>query len=220
MAYRRCSECSNDLAGKPATAKTCGPKCRSKRSRRLKRQAKERGEGSAYLEHLKELSERTRGEAPDVAHQVIEEELRPVVRESITADTLKAISDMVALTPTAVAALQEDLLSEDSTIRQRAYTLLMKYTVGHHAIVTPDDGGKSGPMTVNFNLPRPSAKVAENEGDPATLEPEADAIVVRTCDICGEEKPEADFVANSNRCSECYQGQQKRASELLADADD
>lgn len=162
--------------------------------------------------HQKELQQRVRGETTDVARHVIEEEIRPVVRESITADTLKAIADMVALTPTAVAALQEDLLSEDATIRQRAYTLLMKYTVGHHAIVTPEDKDKTGPLHVHFNLPRPEE--AESMDGEVVVED-----TLKTCDTCGQEKPVGSFVANSDRCEDCYTKQQAKATELL-NADD
>lgn len=213
MAYRICSECPNPLTGKSAAAKTCSPKCRSARSRRIRNAQRKAGEDSAYPAHAKEISERVRGETPDVARHVIEEEIRPVVRESITADTLKAIADMVALTPQAVAALQEDLASDDATIRQRAYTLLMKYTVGHSAIVTPDDDGNKGPMHVHFELPRPGSD------QPAEPVEEAEAVEVRECDHCHVEKPLDEFVANSYRCKGCFEEQQVRAATLIHEDD-
>lgn len=207
--HRRCSECGESLQGKPITAKTCGTSCRAKRSRRLKRQAKEAGEAKALPEHQKEISERVRNETADVAHKVIEEEIRPVVRESITTDTLAAISKMVALTPTAVAAIAEDLAADDAVVRQRAYTLIMKYTVGHHALVQPEDKDKGGDIHVNFNLPRP--KPAEVD---AEVEEVQEAVEVRECDSCQQEKPETEFVANSSRCEECYEKQQERVQKF------
>lgn len=216
--FRTCSECPNSLEGKPVQAKTCSPTCRSKRSRRLKRQHKEAGEAKALPEHQKEISERVRGEAEDVAHKVIEEEIRPVVRESITADTLAAIGKMVALTPTAVAALQEDLSSEDAVVRQRAYTLLLKYTVGHQAIVRPPEEEKGGNITVNFDLPRPGDTPASVDGDTEILD--AESVELKECDLCETEKPVTEFVANSLRCLSCYEAQQDRATELLNDSSD
>lgn len=213
MAYRVCSECGESLEGKPITAKTCGTSCRAKRSRRLKRQAKEAGEAKALPPHQKEISERVRGEAADVAHKVIEEEIRPVVRESITADTLEAISKMVGLTGAAVAAIAEDLASDDAVVRQRAYTLIMKYTVGHQAIVRPPEEEKGGDINVHFELPRPKAE------DGTAEEEVVEAVEMKTCDQCGEDKPTPEFVANSTRCQNCYEVQQNRANELL-DADD
>lgn len=208
-AYRRCSECGEALTGKAAGAKTCSPKCRSARSRRLKKQKSEAGEAFRLPEHQRDLRDRVEGATPDVAHDVIQEELRPVVRESITADTLQAIAQMVALTPTAVAALQEDLTSDDSVIRQRAYTLLMKYTVGHRALVQPPETDKSQPLQVNFNLPRP-----DSPDDPVVV---ADAQEMKTCDTCGTEQPVSAFVAGSERCQECFGKQQQLLEQLNAD---
>src|SRR5688572_22829120 len=152
---RRCTECGASLQGKGPNARTCGDKCRSKRSRRQRRQAKEAGAMKAMPEHQKDVAGRVRTEIPDVAHDVIEQELRPVVRESITEETLRAIQTMVGLTPAAVAALADDLASEDSTVRQRAYKLVLQYTVGHPAIVKAEDETAGQKLEVHFDLPRP-----------------------------------------------------------------
>lgn len=213
--YRKCSECDEPLTGKGPTAKTCGPSCRAKRSRRLKRQHKEAGEAKAMPEHQKELTERVRGEMDDIAHKVIEEELRPVVRETITADTLRAIGQMVGLTGRAVAAIEDDLGSDDPVIRQRAYTLIMKYTVGHQAIVRPPEEDKSQPLTVHFNLPRPELEgeeVVDAEAEEVPADTEA-----RQCDTCQEMK--TDFISGSDRCADCFQGMHEKEQELLAQTD-
>lgn len=207
MAYRVCSECGNTLEGSDVKRKTCGDACRSKRSRRLKRQRKETGKKNAMPQHQAEVTERIANAIPDVAHEVIEEELRPVVRESITADTLKAIAAMVALTPSAVAGIAEDLQSEDAVVRQRAYTLIMKYTVGHQAIVRPPEEEKGNNITVNFDLPRPDT-VTKVNGDTEVIE-------TRLCDSCEVDKPVDEFVANSSRCRTCYEKQQDQVAELL-----
>ena len=165
----------------------------------------------------RELTERVRNEQLDVAHKIIEEEIRPVVRESITEDTLRAIGDMVALTPGAIAAITDDLASEDAVIRQRAYTLILKYTVGHQAIVRPPEEDRSQAIQVNFALPRPKG---DGEDQPEAGPPiEAEAIEVRTCDACGREAPVHDFAANSTRCNDCYAKQRARADQFLKDHD-
>jgi hypothetical protein len=164
----------------------------------------------------RELAERVRSERDDVAHKVIQEEIRPVVRESITEDTLKAIRDMVALTPATVAAIQEDLQSEDAVVRQRAYTLILKYTVGHQAIVRPPDEDRTQPITVNFQLDRPPQ--ADAPDLPEQAEPvESTAVEVKTCDMCGKEDTADKFAANSTRCLSCYDKQRRRADEFLSD---
>lgn len=215
-ASRICSECPNPLTGKGPHTKTCSPKCRSARSRRIKRNKAEAGEASAATPVARELRARVEGERDDQLHKVVEEELRPVVREAITEDTLRAIGDLVGLTSTAVAAIADDLGSIDAVIRQRAYSLVMKYTVGHGAIVAPIDQDRTQPIVVNFDLPRPAP--IEGEAVLDTSEPEVtDAVEVKTCDMCGHEGPAQDFAANSTRCNDCYAKQRARADEFLKD---
>ena len=117
--------------------------------------------------------------------------------DAITEDTLRAIQKMLGLTERAVDLLQIDLEDEDPTIRQKAYALVMRYTVGHPALVQPADSAAGGQMVVNFNLPRPD--------DPSPGTGDAEALELRTCDMCDEEKPTTDFVAGSSRCQECYE---------------
>lgn len=206
MASRICSECGASLVGRKNGTKTCGPECRSKRSRRIKRTNAENLDKAHHSPEVREVRDAVEGFTPEVAHEILQEELRPIIRETITEDTMRAISDMVALTPVAVNALKEDLGSEDATIRQRAYTLLMKYTVGHNALVQPPDQDRTQPLEVNFNLPRP-----DNPDAPAPA-----SIELRECDTCGESKPVEEFAANSTRCIDCYATQQNRAAELIA----
>ncbi len=210
---RRCTECGASLQGKGPNAKTCGDKCRSKRSRRLKRAAKEAGALKAMPEHQKDVAGRVRTEIPDVAHDVIEEELRPVVRESITEDTLRAIQTMVGLTPAAVEALSEDLASEDSTVRQRAYKLVLQYTVGHPAIVRAEDESAGQRLEVHFDLPRPDTP-AEPEVVEAEVVDDTEEDT-KECDACGQDKPLRDFIGGSDRCIACYHAAQDRAEQLM-----
>jgi hypothetical protein len=42
-----------------------------------------------------------------------------------------------------------------------------------------------------------------------------DATELKTCDTCGEEKSETEFIAGSDRCSDCYAKQRERAQELM-----
>lgn len=200
MAVRTCSECGKPLASKSVTAKTCTNACRLKRSRRIRRanvevqDFAERNNAGAQ-----EIAAIVRREAPDVITRVMKTELAPIVREALTEDVLRAINTLVGLTPRAVQALMEDLESTDATIRQRAYTLLIKYTVGHPALIKADDSAGQGQMVVNFNLPRPEAP------DPAEPAATEDAVALRTCDMCAEDKPEDEFVAGSARCQACFE---------------
>lgn len=203
---RACSECGAPLSGRATSAKTCSKACRSKRSRRLKRVRQDNGHASAYNEGTAALAEVNREETKDIARELIVDELRPIVRETITEDVINAIGRLVALTPDALAALEEDLKSNDTTIRQRAYTQLLKYTVGHAAIVRPPEEEDSKNLVVNFNLPRP--------GDAATSEV-TDATEIKQCDSCHQDKPVSEFVANSDRCQACFDSAASAAAKIL-----
>lgn len=182
-------------------------------------------------QHQREITEAVERKQNDVAHELLVEEMRPVVRESITEDTLNAIGKMVGLTPIAIAAITADLASEDATIRQRAYTLILKYTVGHQAIVRPPDEDRTQPIQVNFALPRPDktdggrdrqdrSEDVEDSGSglgEASEVLDVDAVEIRTCDTCGKEAPVDDFAANSTRCLDCYAKQRARADAFLKD---
>lgn len=206
--HRVCSECRNPLGDNPKQL-TCGADCRGKRSRRLARSKKAKGRvadqtgfqalapGSATAPVLE-----------DVARDVMREELAPVVREAITEDALRAIQKLIALTPEMVDKLAVDLQSTDDVVRQKAYTLGLRYTIGHGAIVTPPGEGEAGnKLTVIFDgMKRPD------------FEESVDAEVVdetRVCTGCGTEKTVDKFVGHSDRCQECHDALRSRAEALL-----
>lgn len=198
---RSCSECGNPLTGMSVTAKTCGNACRLKRSRRTRRANQEIEQfADANNAGANEVAAIVRREAPDVVTKIMGEELRPIVREAMTEDVLRAINGMIGLTPAAVLALQDDLGSENDTIRQRAYTLIIKYTVGHPALVKPEADGSGQQMEVHFNLPRPDAPPPEADADEYL---EVDEL--KRCDMCKLDKPTSEFEAGSDRCTACFE---------------
>lgn len=205
---RRCSECPNSLAGKKPQTKTCSQECRSARSRRLKRAAKE-------PTYHKELSAYVRRESPEIAHKVMEEELRPIVREALTEDVLRSLKRMVGLTPLVMDAIEEDLRSEDSTIRQRAYSLVMKYTVGHPAVVRPEEANAGQQLVVNFQLPRPGSPGDVVAPSPVLDSDGSEELLV--CDSCGEDRVPSEMVSGSTRCQECFDGLAARVREQYGD---
>lgn len=171
------------------------------------------GLANGYDPSYHKIAKIVRQEAPDMAREIVAEELAPVVREAITEDTIRALKQLVGLTPTIVEKLAEDIESDDPTIRQKAYTLAAKYTFGHPAIVRPPEETDGQTLNVNFQLPRPGDDVVEAD---AAVELEASEIL--QCDKCGEDKPLIQFVAGSHRCIACFEEQQKLAQEL-ADGD-
>lgn len=150
---------------------------------------------------------------PEVA-KVVSQELGPIVREAIDESVLGAIRDLLDLTPKAVKVLGEELEATTTTRdgevipdigrRATAARTVMRYTVGHPALA-PEK--QVGGLTVNMGIPMQEAQAADAEAEPA------DAEELRTCDICGEEKPVSEFVADSDRCVSCFHDWRKAALE-------
>lgn len=216
MAVKRCSEpgCRNKLeyedgSPKPEGTLTCSVACRSRRARRLKREAKSRG-GDKRSAHVAEISDKLK--SGDALHEAAVEEFKPLVREAMTAEVLAGIDSLIGMSTAALAALQADLTSSDDTIRQRAYTLWFKYTMGNPSVAPPSQQQQPAGMNVVFQLPRPG-------DDPsATISVVADSEVLRSCDDCNTEKPESQFVAGSSRCEVCHDGLRELLKEKFGDA--
>lgn len=211
-AARTCSECGVSLQGYAPQAKTHNASCRQKRARRLRsldraaqRDAKQTYNAPAPLQ---EIMNAVNAETnSNLVKSVVREQLAPIVRDALTEDTLRAIQKLLSLTPQAVDALAEDLGSDDSVIRQRAYSLHLKYTVGHPALVKADDADGSKQIVVNFALDRPTLTEAELE---------AEVTEMRTCDLCDTEKPATEFVGSSERCMDCQNEWKQRIIDSVA----
>jgi hypothetical protein len=214
MAVKRCSECPNKLEyptgeKKPEGTLTCGVACRSKRARRLKREAKARG-GDKRAAHVQEISDGLKD--GNALHEAAVEEFRPLVREAMTESVLVGIDRLIKATPTALAALEADLTNQDDTIRQRAYTLLLKYTMGNPSVAPPSQAVQPAGMTVQFNLPRPG-------DDPTpTITVPVEGEELRTCGDCNAEKPVSQFVSGSQRCEVCHDGMRSLLTERFGEA--
>lgn len=207
----RCSECGGSLAGKPAGTKTDSIACRSKRARRLKREAKERAQAPPHQAAVSDVV--TKG-VRDAAHEVLKEELRPLVREQMTEAVLTNIQDLVNVTPTAIEKLKEDLENGDDAIRQRAYTLLLKYTLGNPSVAPPPIQQAPGGLNVTFNIPRPGDEHPPGPGDVEATEVDE----LRECQDCHESKPVGQFVAGSERCEACFASTRELLKERFGDA--
>lgn len=133
----------------------------------------------------------------DIIHEVMAEELRPVVREAIDQDAIRAIRGMVGLAPAAILVLAEGLESDDEVVRQRSAALIAKYTLGNPMVTPPRDDGSSGLVIIN-QLPRPGDAPVEE------LPPiEATAEELRRCDSCNLDKPLSEFPGDGPRCAQC-----------------
>lgn len=189
-----CSECPTEISGR---AKTCSDACRAKRHRRVRRNRAEGVEPSQRVDL-------PTGQLEAAIQNTVDEALAPVVREALTDDVLQAIKTLVGLTPKAIKAIEADLSSENDFIRQGAYRLLARYTLGHPALVPDMDSDKQVVVLVNgIARPQAPAQPGEHLAEATPLAPDA-VTEVRICDTCDEEKPVAEFVGASHRCQTCF----------------
>lgn len=209
----RCSECGKPLEN--PIAKTCSNACRKSRGRRIARDKKRAGAANALPDHQKVIADVTRGIAPDVAHEVAKEEIRPIVREALTQDVLHAIGQLVNLTPLAVNALAQDLVSQDDKLRQKATELLLRYTVGHPAIA-PTQQNHQQPMQVVLTWPGQEQTAAVAAGTAPELAAPAEDVV--ECMECHEHKPRAAMYLDSERCKDCHEAVLAKVREKFPDA--
>jgi hypothetical protein len=203
---RKCTECDTVITGR---ATTCSARCRAKRSRRIKRN---KANGADALNAARALGVE-REELESQATDIIVRELTPVVREAITEDVVNAIGAMVRLTPKAIALLERDLESSDAVLRQRAYTLLMKYTIGNPA-VAPQPEFNPPDVKVNFTMPRPEYVTQGEQEQPVDAEV-VEEQPMQLCMACDTMKPLDEFVPDTPRCLDCHERLMARKAAIL-----
>lgn len=214
-ARRKCSEWSPQY---PACAKflpeysrrtTCSDACRQRRRNRLAR-AKTKAGNQPLPEHFDVMNAPVNNRpGENLLREVAKEELRPIVREAITEEVLEAAAQLVGLTPLMVAAIKMDLESDDATIRQRAYSVVARYTLGN-ASIAPNAENAPPAVTVSFNIPRPSDQPEASDAPPPDAEVVEDD---HTCAGCDETKPQSEFVGLSDRCRACQAALDARVAE-------
>lgn len=196
---RTCTECDNPVAGR---ALTCSATCRSRRSRRQRE----------TLASGRDVPTLVTDELERAAQAEFQEQLKPVIKEAITEDVLDAIHDMIGLLPSAIAAIRDDLTSDDKDLRQRAYTQLLRHTAGSKSIVPDVNADKQRDVNVTFGVPRPE------DLDRATDSQGQEVIQTKECDTCHTAKPLSEFVANSDRCETCFGEMREQAKALLGES--
>ncbi len=233
-----CTECGHPFVSTSASAKTCGSACRQRRHRRFAADpaASEFSINvSPTLEAMQNASAQALDDLPNVARDVLAEELRPAVREALTGRVLESIGDMVNLLPLAQEALRDDLSARvplldgngdairdadgslvwivDHDRRSKATALVMKYTVGQPGLAPQPEAPEQAPLIINFpTMPAPPDHI---DGGAVEELPEL-AEGERICDICREAKPAAEFVGDSPRCQVCHDAQRARIDAAIA----
>lgn len=168
------------------------------------------GVGTEAMDRIAPNSRRPRPD--DLLGEVMREELRPIVREQITNETLHAIQNLVKATPIMVEALIRDMQHPDPIVRGKAVNTVARYTLGHNAIVTPPEQ-TAAKMTVVFpGMVRPGQ---ETEAVEVPAEPSKP----RECNSCHQTKDADQFVEDSDLCRSCFEARRAQLAELVGGDD-
>lgn len=192
-----CPECGEtELTGRQ---KVCGNRCRARKRRRIDRG---RAEGTGPAQNV----ELPQGAVAEAVADTVRQAVTPIVREALTDDVLVSIAELVKLTPKAIKAIEQDLDSENDFIRQGAYRLLARYTLGHPALVPELESDRQVVVLVDgIARPQGPPQPSEQLAVPGPLETvEGEFVETRVCDTCDKEKPVGEFVGASHRCESCF----------------
>lgn len=236
-AYQRiCTECGTPYTSRNPSSKVHNDACRMRRNRRKKRE----GGGftdfatdvSPTADAMQEAAKHAIADLPQVAREVLGEELRPVVREHLTQAVLDSIGSMVDLLPLVHAALADDLVAvravrtHDGDIvyeadgepayevdydrRSRAVQVVLKHTVAHSGVAPQAEKPEMAPLSIYFDglqapLAVSTAPAIDGTAFDVDLPPGT-----RQCDSCGEVKGDEEFVGASHRCTVCHEGGRAR----------
>lgn len=193
-----------------ASAKTCSLHCRQARARRRKAKRKET---SAIGAAARAIPQEWKDALEDVGHEVMADELRPIVREELlTPEAVESLGELVGLLPNMISALATDLQDRDPTVRQKAYTLGLRYTLGHEKVL-PSDAQHGSNLTVvlGAGMVPPSADTSP----PVESTAEEERLDTRICDTCEQPKPLDEYIGTAMRCNSCVAELRERAARIL-----
>lgn len=151
--------------------------------------------------HTSDIAKLVGTRREEIIRETFIEELRPVVREAIDEEAVRAIKGMVGLAPTAVLVLEQDLQSDDPMTRSKAAALVIKYTLGNPNVTPPREGSMSGVTIIN-NLPDAGGPINHTPVEEDALI-DGEAVELRRCDTCNLDKPLEDFPGDGPRCATC-----------------
>ena len=199
---RRCLICGKSLAGKSPKALTCSPAHQKALSRRRQRETEaQRASAGRGADSFDEVVSLVNTKTQDAIRAAFVEELRPVIREAIDQDAVRAIQGMVGLAPAAILVLEQDLRSDDPILRSKAAALVVKYTMGN-PMVTPPRGDTGDKLVIINQLPdghHPAIDATTEDVQPAQIE----GAETKRCSACRLPKPLDQFDGDGPMCDQC-----------------
>lgn len=194
-----------------ATRKYCDDKCRA-RFQRAVAVKDEEGTALKISDAKKQMRALAFENLNDEVRQVLREEIREQISQHVKDNVLGAAEVMTHMLPQAMAAVKQDLESEDWMARSRAYALVMKYAMQFSEADAKDD--KPQNIVVVSGVPTPDTPLGHAVVEQVEALPRASASyddeeiegeVIEDferdwpkCHYCHQRKPEANMNRESH----------------------
>jgi hypothetical protein len=222
-----CLACNTPLPEpRRASRKYCDQKCRAKFQRAVALEKKPDQSPTKISDAQKQMKALAFENLGDEVRQILREEIRETISQHVKDNVLGAAEVMTHMLPTAMAAMKQDLESEDWMSRSRAYALVMKYAMAFaeadgkdekpqnivvvSGVPTPDT--PFGHAVVERLDELPNASASYNDDDVIEGEVLEDfEMNWPKCHYCHQRKPEANMTVEShgegnktrNVCTSC-----------------
>ena len=153
---RRCKHCFGAIPDARPRSKYCKDGCRTMYAEKTRKRHERGSVGNLTPPHVVKIKQLAFNNDESEMANLVREVFKDVVRNEMSAhirDNLLGMTEVfVDMAPNAVAALKEDLTSEDDYVRSRAYALWFKYVFPMQQKLEADTES-AGQMTVTINAP-------------------------------------------------------------------
>ena len=130
LVTKPCRKCSKPMENVRTNRKYCSSACRTSATRKIQRGLAKGREHNTYSEELKDMiSLAFSADSLDVIRDVFREEIRQNISQAVHDNILGAAEVMTHMLPKTLAALNNDLESQDWMVRSRAQALVLKYSM-------------------------------------------------------------------------------------------
>lgn len=222
-----CLACGEPLPEpRRSTRKYCDRACRAKFQRIVALEKKADGTPEKISDAQKRMKALAFENLGDEVRQVLREEIRETISQHVKDNVLGAAEVMTHMLPTAMAAVKQDLESEDWMSRSRAYALVMKYAMAFaeadakeekaqnivvvSGVPTPDTPLGHAVVHQMNELPNASASYSDEDVVEGEIVEEFERNWPK-CHYCHQRKPEANMTVEShgagnitrNVCTSC-----------------
>lgn len=204
--WGHCRACGEELPeDSRRTRRYCDDKCRARFQNALKKAGDDATSISDARKQMKALAFEN---LHDEVRSVLRQEIRETINQHVKDNVLGAAEVMSHMLPEAMAAVKQDLESEDWMARSRAYALVLKYAMAMGQEDAKDD--KPSNIVVISNIPTPDTPLGHAVVEQYETLPRASEVYDDEdgevedfergwpkCELCKQRKPAANMYEES-----------------------